>query len=287
MRSEHVMFQTILDFAKNDERIRIVSMEGSRTNINVPKDDFQDYDISFLVTEMGSFKESDQWLEIFGKRVMMQKPEAMDLFPPTLGNWFSYLMLFDDGTKMDLKLIPLNELDGYLSKDKLIKILLDKDGRIQKLPVPSDEDYWIKKPSAAYFDDCCNEFWFVSTYIAKGLCRNEILFSAYHMEAIARKQLLTMLSWNVGTENDFNFSVGKNCKYIRKYLSDKQWNLLMKTYRMDNLDDSWDALYSAHKLFRLASSNVAEKLGFPYPNYDANITKYIAEIAPADCTAPL
>ena len=37
----------------------------------------------------------------------MQKPEAMALFPPELGSWFSYLMIFKDGVKLDLTLIPL------------------------------------------------------------------------------------------------------------------------------------------------------------------------------------
>ena len=84
MRSEKEMLDLFLTFAKNDERIRLVEMEGSRTNINVPKDEFQDYDISFIVTEMNSFMSNDDWLDVFGKRIIMQKPEAMDLFPPEL-----------------------------------------------------------------------------------------------------------------------------------------------------------------------------------------------------------
>ncbi|SUA97393.1 aminoglycoside 6-adenylyltransferase [Paenibacillus thiaminolyticus] len=41
-----------------------------------------------------SFKENDQWLIIFGNRLMMQKPEDMELFPSELGNWFSYIIHF-------------------------------------------------------------------------------------------------------------------------------------------------------------------------------------------------
>ena len=74
-------------------------MEGSRTNIHAPRDEFQDYDISFLVTDMASFQQSDNWLDAFGPRIILQKPEAMELFAPELGNWFSYLMLFRDGAK--------------------------------------------------------------------------------------------------------------------------------------------------------------------------------------------
>ena len=111
MRKEHEMMELILSFAENDERVRLVGMEGSRVNAQVPKDLFQDYDVTYVVSDMESFKRNDDWLFFFGRRIIMQKPEAMSLFPPTLGNWFSYLMLFEDGTRIDLKLIPLEELD--------------------------------------------------------------------------------------------------------------------------------------------------------------------------------
>ena len=48
MRTEKQIYEMILNFAKTDERIRMVTLEGSRTNINILPDDFQDYDITFL-----------------------------------------------------------------------------------------------------------------------------------------------------------------------------------------------------------------------------------------------
>ncbi|MMZ66740.1 Aminoglycoside 6-adenylyltransferase [compost metagenome] len=81
MRSEQEMMNMLVDFAMKDNRIRLVTLEGSRTNKNIPPDTFQDYDISYFVTNIDSFKENDQWLNIFGNRMMMQKPEDMELFP--------------------------------------------------------------------------------------------------------------------------------------------------------------------------------------------------------------
>ena len=80
MRSEKQVYDSILNFAQKDDRIRIVTLEGSRTNVNIPPDDFQDYDITFFVTDMQSFTSDDKWLDIFGERLIMQKPEDMELF---------------------------------------------------------------------------------------------------------------------------------------------------------------------------------------------------------------
>ena len=55
MRTEKEMYDLILNIANNDERIRAVYLNGSRTNPNVPKDIFQDYDVVYVVTETKPF----------------------------------------------------------------------------------------------------------------------------------------------------------------------------------------------------------------------------------------
>ena len=267
----------ILNFAAGNDAIRLVGMEGSRVNVNVPRDDLQDYDVTFVVTDaaLDSFTEDDAWLDVFGERVIMQKPEAMALFSPEHDWLFSFLMIFTDGVKIDLSIVPLASLSKYLASDKLLKILLDKDGLVSPTPSPTDRDYWISAPTPAFFDDCCNEFWLVSTYIMKGILRKEILFAAWHMERIARPQLFTMLSWKIGSRHGYNFSIGKHNKYIKKYLLPDEWKMLAKTYRMDNLKSCRAAMEAALALFRQTSKYVAEKFGFKYPNYDEKVTDFI------------
>jgi len=43
MRTENEIYALILDIARNDDRIKAVYMNGSRTSENAPKDMFQDY----------------------------------------------------------------------------------------------------------------------------------------------------------------------------------------------------------------------------------------------------
>ncbi len=264
MRTEQEIFDLVLGFAKNDDRIRAVGMEGSRMNKNVPCDIFQDYDMSYIVTDMDSFISDKNWIDVFGERIILQTPEAMSLFPPELGNWFSYLMLFADGTRIDLLLIPIAESELYYKSDKLVKILLDKDGIFPTLPEPSDEDYHVKRSSAEFFADCCNEFWWVSTYVAKGLWRKEILYANYHLDTILRPSLLRMMEWKVGIETDFSLSVGKNSKYLSKYVPQEEWKLLLQTYNNSSYHECWDSLYVMIELFKSTSLFVAISLEYKY-----------------------
>ena len=274
MRTEKEIYDLVLNFAFQDERIRIVTLEGSRTNVNIPKDHLQDYDITFFVIDMGEFLKSDDWLSVFGNRIMMQKPEDMELFPPE-EKGFSYIMLFDDGVKIDLTLLPVSMLEEYLTRDKLVKIMLDKDNMIKTEIVPTDEDYYIKCPTERKFDDCCNEFWNVATYVSKGLLRGEILFAIDHMNEVLRHELLRMISWYVGTEKGFNFSLGKNYKFLDKHISKELWDNLLNTYSMSSYEEMWKSFDLCLCLFKKISKKVADSLGYNYPDYDENVTKYL------------
>ncbi len=274
MRSEKQIYEMILNFARSDERIRMVTLEGSRTNINIPPDDFQDYDITYFVTDIQSFTADDSWLNVFGERLIMQKPEDMELFPAE-EKGFSYLMLFYDDVKIDLTLLPLDLIDEYFTWDKLIKLLLDKDNRISQPPVPTDIDYHLQYPTARMFDDCCNEFWNTIPYVVKGLCRKEILFAIDHMNDVVRKELLRMISWLVGTEQGFHFSIGKNYKFLEHYVPQKLWKRLMMTYQMASYMQMWESLEQCMTLFREVSKKTAQRLDYPYPPYDEKISDYV------------
>ncbi len=276
MRNEREMTEMFLDCARGNELIRAVTLEGSRTNPNAPRDVFQDYDISYHVTDMDFFIGDPSWIDRFGERVILQTPEDMALFPSELGRRFSYLMIFTDGNKADLTLIPLDEAEEYRKEDRLMKVLLDKDGVFPDVPPSSDEDHWVKRPSAEYFADCCNEFWMVSTYVAKGLWRKEMLFAQEHLHSIMRPMLLKMIEWRVGFDTDFSVSIGKCGKYLERYMSERDWRKLMATYPAGEYEDVWAALFEMTELFRATATQVAGRLNCEYGGEeDRKVTEYL------------
>jgi aminoglycoside 6-adenylyltransferase len=279
MRTEQEMIKLILKIAEKDERIRAVGMNGSRTNLNVPKDIFQDFDIVYLVTDMDSFLCNHNWMEVFGERMIMQTPESMSMFSPTLGRRFSYLMQFTDGNRIDLTLIPLNEKEKYCIEDKLTIILMDKDNCLPAIPSPTDEDYWVKRPSAEFYADCCNEFWWVSPYVAKGLWRKEILYAQEHLNKYVRPMLIKMLEWQVGIQTDFSISIGKCGKYLERFLSEKSWKELLSTFSDGSYESVWRALFTMANLFRSTAKDVADSLNYEYPyEQDKCVTAYLKHI---------
>lgn len=170
-------------------------------------------------------------------------------------------------------------MDNYFfNSDGLVEVLLDKDSLIKHQVIANDRNYWIDKPTTRGFNDCCNEFWNVSTYVVKGLARKEILFAIDHLNEIARPILLRMMAWQIGSEKRYNFSLGKNYKFINRYLPNEDWEALLSTFSENGYHEVWESLFTCYELFRKYSKNVANSLGYKYPDYDEAITKYTFNI---------
>ena len=268
------MMELILGVAKADERVRVVGLNGSRTNENVPKDVYRDYDAVYLVTDMESFLADPAWIDVFGERIILQTPEAMSLFPPSLGGWFTYLMLFEDGNRIDLMLIPIEDLGKYLKNDKLLKILLDKDGRVPELPPPTDADYHTKKPTAQNFFDCCNEFFFVSTYVAKGLVRHEMPYAVDHL-AFIRSMLFQMLAWEKAAPGGYTVSFGKNYKYLLDNLEAPRRAAVLRTYDSSSEVAAWNGLFTLCGLFSESAEIVSGLFGYEVKDYAQRVIPYL------------
>ena len=264
MRNEKEMNELILCIARNDARIRAVIMNGSRANPNATPDIFQDYDIVYIVTEVVSFKNDPDWLNQFGERMIMQRPDDMGNTPPSDDDPYSFLMQFADGNRIDLTLFPVVKL-SELWEDSLSILLLDKDGIIEQFPLSSEKDYLPKPPTEKEFVDCCNEFWWVSTYIAKGLWREEITYAKSMQDQYVRPMLMKILAWYIGIKTEFSCNPGKFGKHFKQYLEPALWEMLKATYADVEYDHTWESLDKMCQLFRITSRFVAEYFGFEYP----------------------
>lgn len=252
MRTEQEIFALILDFAKRTDSIRAVTLEGSRANPNIKQDIFCDYDISFFLSlqSLESLKNNDEWLKNFGNILILQKPEAMELYPPDLREgWFSYLMLFDDGVRIDLSLIPLADIEWYKDNEQLMSVLLDKDNLFMPIKEPSDSAFFIKPLTKQSFLDCCNELYWLYVCAHKDILRGEILLANAHL-AMMMEGLLILLSWRVALrQNNFNFSLGKEYKFLPHFLSKAQRQKLYKCYKLGDLKQARKTLKTMEKFF--------------------------------------
>ena len=260
MRTPEEMLDFILKIAKEDERIRAVTMGGSRANKDCPADMYQDFDIAFYVDDVAPFWDNMKWIEEkFGMPSLIQKPESMELIPPDNdGNYF-YLMIFPDGNRIDLTVTS----GKYEDDGEPLLLLLDKDGTFPNIQIA--EDYWyVKRPSSQIFADCCSDFHWCLNNVAKGIARDELSYAMEMLNHYVRDMLILMLEWYIGVNYDFKVSAGKSGKYFKKLLPENVYKRFQATYSNADYSNMWKAAFDMLYLFGDIARTVAAKLEFTY-----------------------
>ncbi|MBP7402382.1 MAG: aminoglycoside 6-adenylyltransferase [Clostridia bacterium] len=271
-RTDQEMLDLILRIAQEEDRIRAVILNGSRTDPRTPGDLFQDFDILYIVTELESFIPDASWPGRFGDLAILQRPDDMDITgagrrPAVPRKSYAWLMQFRDGRRIDLTAVLADDRERLL-RDSLRVLLLDKDGLFPPFPTPDDRAYHVPAPTAKQFDDCCNEFLWVSPYVAKGLWRGETVYVRETLEQLVRPQLLRMLSWHAGMRHGYAVSIGSYHKKLESLLDPSLRRMLGRTWPDARPEQVWDALLTMGRLFRRAAGEVAASAGFTYPEED-------------------
>ena len=174
MRTDHEILDLILQIAKKLQ-VDAEALSGSRTNQKVQTDEFQDYDVVYVVDDLDTLTRDLSWLDQFGTRIIEQHN--------ILGNRHLYLMLFEDGNRIDLTLCPKDHMQEWVDSEAVFTVLEDKKGIFETYS-PSLERFWIHPASETDFEKSCNEFWWVSAYVVKGICRKQVIYSTDHLNAI-------------------------------------------------------------------------------------------------------
>ena len=279
MRSEAEIKDLVTGFAKDDDRVRVVLLNGSRVNPNVKPDKYRDFDIVFLVNDLEHFTSNHSWTDVFGEKLIWQLPDEMSPGNSGAGLTFSYLMLFTDGNRIDLTLFPIEKFQSGFKLDSLTDVWLDKDNLFFEIQQPADKDYHVQRPVQREFSETCNEFWWVSTYVAKGLLRNEITYAKEMLDTVMRPMFMKVIAWKIGAANNFSVSFGKSGKFMSRYLTPDNYARVLQTYSDFEVQNNWRSLLLMAEFFEDITNDLSLKLNLLQNKIEQqNAMKYLKKL---------
>ena len=247
------MLNLILQIAKKIQ-VDAVALSGSRTDGQAPKDKFQDYDVVYVVEDLDTLTRDLAWLDQFGTRIIEQHN--------ILGNRRLYLMLFEDGNRIDLTLCPKDHINEWVDSEAGFTVLEDKKGIFETYS-PSPQRFWISPASETDFEKTCNEFWWVSAYVVKGICRKQIIYATDHLYSICQQELLKVLAWQVASDRGA-VDIGKNYKYLFNYLPSEKEKEFSALLDFSSLDKITQSLLATMEFFHQEAQYLAQKMSFKY-----------------------
>ena len=257
-RNQEQMLRLILQVPENIQ-VEAVAMSGSRTDTKALKDEFQDYDVVYVVDDLDNLTRDLSWLDRFGKRIIEQEV--------TLGHRRLYLMLFEDGNRIDLTLCPKQQIQEWVDSEADYTVSKDDKGLFESYP-PSPKRYWTNPASQTDFEKACNEFWWVSAYVVKGICRKQVIYATDHLYGICQQELLKILAWQVASDRG-KVDIGKNYKYLFNYLpaeKEKEFTALLDFFDQKSLTKS---LLATMNFFHKEAQAFSLKTGFHYDKVTA------------------
>lgn len=273
----------IVKWAAAEELVRAVVLTSTRASPHAKLDRFSDYDVILYVADAAPLTSHAEWLTCVGQVLVCFPDEGRD-------NGFPYamrLVIYEDGTKIDFTIAPVERLDelaqASLLPDALdvgYRVLLDKEGRTAALPAPTYTAHIPNCPTQEEFQAVVEEFWFEATYVAKSLWRDELLPAKYSLEAVMNLSLLRrMLEWRIETDHDWALRPGVLGKGLKRQLDETTWAELEETFTGADIDENWQALFHTTRLFRRVATDVAERLNLVYPQeLDARMTDYLRQV---------
>ena len=253
MRTDQEMFDQILQTA-NALNVNAVALSGSRTDTKAPKDEFQDYDVVYVVDDLDNLTSDLAWLDQFGTRIIEQHN--------LLGNRHLYLMLFEDGNRIDLTLCPKDQIQEWVENEADFTVLEDPKGLFKSYS-PSPQRFWISPASKTDFEKTCNEFWWVSAYVVKGICRKQVIYATDHLYGICQQELLKVLAWQVASDRG-TVDIDKNYKYLFNYLPAEKEKEFSNLLDFSSLDKITQSLFATMQLFHREAQSLAQKMGYDY-----------------------
>ncbi|WP_049527933.1 aminoglycoside 6-adenylyltransferase [Streptococcus pseudopneumoniae] len=259
------MLNLILQIAKKIQ-VDAVALSGSRTDVQAPKDKFQDYDVVYIVENLEDLISDLSWLDQFGMRLIEQHN--------VLGHRRLYLMLFEDGNRIDLTLCPKEYINEWVASEADYIVLVDEKGLFESYS-PSPQRFWTSPASETDFEKACNEFWWVSAYVVKGIRRNQLIYATDHLYGICQQELLKIMAWQVTSDKGI-VDVGKNSKYLFNYLPTEKEKEFSNLLDFSSLDKITQSLFSMMQLFHQEAQSLAQKMGF---DYDKEVAEKMIEYA--------
>jgi len=279
------LYALITKTAQEDERIRAVTMEGSGVTPGACHDKYSDFDITFFVTDVREFSGDRGYMDRFGQVLILQRPDDWYGHPYDYEGRENYAFLtqYKDGSRIDLTVIDICNINKQTAFDEPRRVLLNKDSFPQLKDIPTNEAFFIKKPSALEYFNTCNEFRWISNYVTKGLCRHELTYVKRMMDVYMMDMFMKMMDWRIATENDFRVTTGVWGKHWKKYLSPEEMERVHSIFAGGSYEEIWEKLFVFYDYFAQLAVFVADRLEFEFDQKESDEVRAFMKNREAEC----
>jgi len=263
--------------------IRAMILTSSRTRPDGPVDLLSDYDVILAVSDVQPFAFDDAWIFDYGAPMVRwgDQDKMHDVTTYFRG------LVYRNHVKIDYSIWPVELLELIAASASLpdqldvgYRVLLDKDARTAGWKPPSYRAHIPVRPTGAEYEALVEEFWWGTTYVAKSLWRDDLVFAKWVLDRDLKLEATRrMLEWRIELEHNWSVKPGVYGRGLKKLLPPDIWSEFADTYVSLDVERIWVALARVIALFRRVAADVGNALGYTYPQQvDDQVSEYLEAI---------
>lgn len=265
------ILEELIAWGEQQPDVRAMVLTSTRAT-GVSVDQFSDYDVVLLCTDIQIRHNDKTWLQDFGDVVIAYWD---DIHPEeNSGLSVSGNVVYYPGTrKIDFSLWPV-EIAVWLADQSTLpaeldagfQILLDKDQLTDAWPIPTRKGYELSLPTHAEYLTLVNDFLVGIPYVETALIRGELLPAKWVLDYDMRYvYLVPLLGWYAISIKGNSARIGNLGKGLSKLLPADIWSRFADTYAGVDVEVNRACLYQMVALFREVAEYVGKVIGCDYP----------------------
>lgn len=273
------VLERILDWAENNENVRMIIQTGSHIRNDHTSDELSDYDIELFVDNIDDFSKSDSWINEI-KEAWIILPLVNNVGDPTR------LVIYEGGEKVDFTLNKIQDFDKLIVDqgnsdlfNRGYKVLLDKNNLSSKLKDAPFKNLASNKPTQIEFNALVEEFFFEIYHVAKYLKRED-LWPVKFRDWTTKELMLRMIEWYEKSEKGWDFDTWYFGQKMKKWIDPDVYSQISGIFAHFDKQDGLEAMNNTINLFREVAKKTAKNLNYTYPQVvDDNILSYVNSIS--------
>ena len=267
-----VTIERLTRWAQARDDVRALILTSTRAIPHARVDAYSDYDVIAVVRDVRPMLADTRWQADFGE-VLLAYWDPVTTNPATGAESVSSITQYMNGLKIDFTLWSTQQFTDVSSRaephaelDAGYQVLLDKDGLSASLPAPTYTAYIPRRPDDVTYRRLITDFLIGVPYVAKCLLRDELLPAKWVLDFDMRfNYLLPMLEWRIQCDRDWSLKTGFHGRGLKTLVSADTWRALESTFTGPGVEANWEALFAMVDLFGRIAAEVAEFLGYRYP----------------------
>jgi aminoglycoside 6-adenylyltransferase len=257
--NERDLLQGLSDYLAKFDESQLLVLNGSMADPNIPKDQFQDIDLSMFTLDISRTTDRIHQCTLLHDVLLFSETRRETTFAHV-----SVRLLLESGTEVDFNIYSNKEV--FLRKiNHFVVPLFNKLNEFMDFAPPTHRPFHVDKPNAEEFHRLFIDINWAVANVLKGVRREQLIYAKHKYDTTLQPKLKKLLVWYIRDQHDWNVSLGSHGKRIKEYVQPEIYNHYLETYSTNCMESIPKTLLRAKSFVADIGTRLADSLGYQFP----------------------